>query len=360
MNNELSELKSVLEEKNSIFDTKLQLEKIENLASDKEGKNSTVFIGRDLQLDAKFLVKKINKENLMKNTDDLFSESKVLQLTRHRNIMPIQYATQDEENIYMVLPYMEKGSMQQFFYKYESNRQLIGYCLDFLSGLTHAHVLDILHSDIKPSNIIIDNSDRAILTDFGQCVKLDAEGKANPKPMYLFSFSPSRIENQIIEVSDDIHQVGLTLYRLFNSVYYDKSVLSINNRNELMNQILKREFPIDCYMPHIPSKLVKIIRKCLGKATSSYDTVLDVMNEICQVDQMLDIGFEYVQSNNTYTWHEHTNTAIIKVELDLNTFNLNGTKEMKSNGKVTKISKLTKKCKSVEEAFGIVGDYWKG
>lgn len=353
-------INTAFEKSNNIFNTSLKLEEVESLEASQEGRNSTVFIGKDIQLDAKYLIKRISKKELLKNSDDLFEESKILNLANHRNIMPIKYATEDEENIYMALPYMKKGSMNQMRNKYSSNRKLLAYCYDFLSGLAHAHVLDVLHADIKPSNIIIDDSDRAVLTDFGQSVKLFGNESVEPKPIYRPNASPSIIANEDIGVKDDIYQVGITLYRLFNSIYYIESLNSLDSVEDLKEKILRREFPKNKFMPHVPGKIKKIINKCLGRSAEYYTTVLDVMNDLCSINDMLDIGFEYSEDTKTYIWHQYTSTAIIDIELDLATCVLNGSKLSIESQNRTRVRKLCKECSTIDEALKMVADYLKG
>ncbi|MEO1770271.1 MULTISPECIES: protein kinase family protein [Enterococcus] len=342
----------------NLIDTKLQIEKIKDLSSDTEGKNSTVFLGRDPQMDKDFLIKKISKTNLRMSTKDIFEETKVLTMSGHRNIMPIQYATQDEEYIYMALPYYQRGSLNKMANDYESNIQLIGYCLDFLSGLAHAHVLKILHLDIKPSNIIIDDSDRAILTDFGQSCKLpDDDCVPQEKSIYSANISPTLLETGLVSFQDDIYQVGLTLYRMFNNFYYEESINSISSQYDLQTKILNKTFPKNQFLPHIPKQLQRIINKCLMRDTVLYSSIIEVMNDIAKLDQMLDVGFRKNKNNNHLEWKKVTETAIINIEMDEFTNEVVAFKQNKISGNSQKISTLNKSFESQKDALGAIKKY---
>lgn len=344
---------------NNIYDTKVQIEKVKSLSSDSQGKNSTVFIGKDIQMEKEFLIKQIKKDHLRQHTSDIFEEAKLLSKSSHRNIMPLQYSSYDEDYIYMAIPYFKKGSLDKFVNCYSSNRKLIEYCLDFLSGLAHAHVLGILHLDIKPSNIVIDDSDRALLTDFGQSHVLgDFESVSRSKPIYSLNFSPNILVNGEVCVDDDIYQVGLMLYRIFNNFYYQESINNLKNNNttntELATLIFEQKFPSNDFMPHIPNKIRNIIKKCLGRSNEKYQSIIEVMNDIARVDKKLDVGYEYSHELETIKWRKRTKSAIITIELDLKSNKVTAKKEVLATRNIQNVNKLNKSFTSRKDAFGAI------
>lgn len=344
---------------NDIYDTKVQIEKVKTLSSDSQGKNSTVFIGKDMQMEKEFLIKQIKKEHLRQHTSDIFEEAKLLSKSSHRNIMPLQYSSYDEDFIYMAIPYFKNGSLDKFVNCFSSNQKLIEYCLDFLSGLAHAHVLGILHLDIKPSNVVIDDSDRALLTDFGQSHILgDYESVSFSKPIYTLNYSPNILVNGEVCVDDDIYQVGLMLYRIFNNFYYQESInnLKVNNTNniQLAQLILEQKFPSNNFMPHIPTKIRNIIKKCLGRSKENYHSIIEVMNDMARVEKQLDVGYEYNSESETIKWKKRTKSAIISTELDLNLNKVTAKKEVLATGNIQNVNKLNKSFTSRKDAFGAI------
>ncbi|PWQ83585.1 serine/threonine protein kinase, partial [Stenotrophomonas maltophilia] len=77
-----------------------------------DGKNSEAYIAHDSQLNAQVVVKKIAKKHLV-SVDEYFTEAKTLYLSAHPNVVQIHYACQDEDHIYIAMPYYAKGSLKK-------------------------------------------------------------------------------------------------------------------------------------------------------------------------------------------------------------------------------------------------------
>ncbi|KXN83965.1 hypothetical protein AN958_00609 [Leucoagaricus sp. SymC.cos] len=87
----------------------------------------------------------------------------------HPNIVPFYgaYVSQEEPpRICIVTPWMEAGNLLNFLYKFPDTSR-IHLVYDVVSGLQHLHSLDIVHSDLKASNVLVSNSKRAMVADFG-------------------------------------------------------------------------------------------------------------------------------------------------------------------------------------------------
>ena len=191
-----------------------------------EGKNSTVHIAHDHQLDTEIVVKKINKSNF-KDDSLFFDEAKMLYSSNHPNIAPIQYSCQDENYIYITMPLFQKGSLNSIIDQRPLTvAEIVKYSIDFLSGLHHIHSKRLLHCDIKPTNILVSDSNDAILTDFGLARYLNEEGLTLIDKFYNFHRAPETIQSNIISHHSDIFQAGLTVYRLCNGNSFFKGQLN--------------------------------------------------------------------------------------------------------------------------------------
>jgi eukaryotic-like serine/threonine-protein kinase len=104
--------------------------------------------------------------------------------------------------------------------------QIIKYSIDFLSGLHHIHSKRLIHCDIKPTNILISNSNDAILTDFGLARYLNDDGLTIIDKFYHLHRAPETIQTNFISHHSDIFQAGLTIYRLCNGNAFFKNQLS--------------------------------------------------------------------------------------------------------------------------------------
>lgn len=111
-----------------------------------------------------------------------------------------------------------------------------------------------------------------------------------------------------------MYQVGLTLYRMCNgNKFYYSQVPS--NQYELQNLICSGKFPMrDKFLPHIPRKLRRIIRKLLMvDPQMRYQTILDLQIELGQVDKLLD--WKYQEINDEILWSRHNESNIHEIKI---------------------------------------------
>ncbi|WP_422122336.1 serine/threonine-protein kinase [Planococcus sp. X10-3] len=309
---------------NNRFDTKIEIEKVRSIGL--EGKNSEVWLARDRQIEEMVVLKEISKVSLEKQyVDDYFLEAKILNAVSHPNIMPIRYASQDEKNIYIVMPHFYNGSIEsQLNDRIISAREIIKYALEFLSGLLYIHIKGYVHLDIKPTNILIDNNGKAVITDFGLSKFLNEKFTITQPIGYIMHSSPQAFETSERSLLDDIYQSGLTLYRMSygNEVFkkqFDLLRQETQGDNDLMAQRIRNgNFPDRNYsLPHLPNRLRKIIKKMLEvNPEQRYQSVLEVINELSKIDDRLDWEMEIETDKNTmYVWKHNRTSNIISLNL---------------------------------------------
>nr|WP_295761815.1 serine/threonine-protein kinase [uncultured Intestinibacter sp.] len=317
--------------------SQIKFQKIRDIG-DNQGKNSQVFVARDLQMDTELFIKKVKKKELEKqglNMGDYFLEARMLYEGKHPNIAEIQYASEDVENIYLAMPIYDNGSLSSKLNdKYLTVREIIKYSLEILSGISYIHSKQMVHLDIKPTNILIDDTGRARVTDFGLSRYLNEYGFAQQGINYLYHREPELYESIDRSIQSDIYQFGLLLYRMCNgNGILEEQIQEFNiaTPEELKKSILTGLFPNrNYYLPHIPTKLQQIIKKCisvdLGKR---YTNTIDIMNDISDIKEHLDwrynpysnIIYENVMEDKKITIEieEHNNKYLIKcIKMGLN------------------------------------------
>src|SRR6185369_2079056 len=83
------------------------------------------------------------------------------------------------------------------------------------AGLAASHDIGVLHSDLKPSNVMIDGRGRARITDFGlAALEHEVEGAEirSGTPAYM---APEQLAGREVTVRSDLYSLGLVLYELF-------------------------------------------------------------------------------------------------------------------------------------------------
>lgn len=96
-------------------------------------------------------------------------EFKIVYECRHENLLQPTNFSIFEGTPYLVLPYCKYGSSEQLIGKSLSRDEIWKFILDVSSGLNRLHTNEpaIIHQDIKPANILIDNTRDYAITDFG-------------------------------------------------------------------------------------------------------------------------------------------------------------------------------------------------
>ena len=250
--------------------TMVECEKIQDFPV--QGANSQAYLATDKSLCRNVAVKDINNSSISDaNVEEYFDEARIASLAKHPLVMPIYYAGFDSESgiARVVTPYYENGCMHAYINgllnsgKLMSVKEVVLKSLEIAQGLNHLHSLGILHLDIKPSNIILSNDDKIIVTDFGQSKLLNGEEFVTDIRLYCKNLSPETLEN-IADKRTDIYQFGLLLYRMCNENLFQDQMSEFSSLDELKENIKDGSFPErSLNNPHIPNSLIKIITKCL-------------------------------------------------------------------------------------------------
>jgi serine/threonine protein kinase len=179
-----------------------------------QGMNSEVYLIHDHQLDTQLAMKFVSKAKVP-HAADYFAEARRLHDARHRHVVDVKYACSDDTQICLAMPYYRSGTLHTLLdQRYLTVRQIVQYGLEFLSGLHHVHVKGIVHLDVKPTNVLLDDSDTAALADFGLSREVTAHGLADMPYVYVPHIPPERLTASEVSKSADVYQAGLTLYRM--------------------------------------------------------------------------------------------------------------------------------------------------
>ncbi|KAL6221532.1 hypothetical protein ACLB2K_004928 [Fragaria x ananassa] len=116
-------------------------------------------------------------------------ECQVLKRTRHRNLIRIITACSRPDFKALVLPLMSNGSLERHLYSSSSSHcglnliQLVSIGSDVAEGVAYLHhhsPVRVVHCDLKPSNILLDDDMTALVTDFGIARLVKGEDETIP------------------------------------------------------------------------------------------------------------------------------------------------------------------------------------
>lgn len=150
-------------------------------------------------------------------------EFKIVFNCHHTNLVqPINFSI-FEGIPYLVLPYCKNGSSEKLQGKITDKDELWRYIRDVSAGLEYLHSFNptIVHHDIKPANILIDDSNNYAITDFGISSHrgLNRDGYCDSQSGTLAYMAPERFKDEYESTPEsDIWAFGATLYELITGV----------------------------------------------------------------------------------------------------------------------------------------------
>ncbi len=193
------------------------------------GGMARVYRGYDNNLDRDIAVK-VMHEHLVDDTmfkERFEREAKFIAALNHPNIVQIyDYAALERDGntlFYMVMSYIPGPTLRDILEDLaEKEEQLpqeriVSIIKDVNAALGYAHEKGMIHRDVKPANIIIDEqTGRAVLTDFGIArlahgSKLTQEGVTVGTPAYM---SPEQATGEPIDARSDLYALGVILYEM--------------------------------------------------------------------------------------------------------------------------------------------------
>jgi serine/threonine protein kinase len=312
------------------------------------GTHSKVFLVYDKQLDADIAMKMINI-SVFNNTDDYFSESKILYTSEHTNVVTVKYACKDDTYVYIAMPYYKNGSLKNLINKrYLTVREIIRYGIHIISGLHNIHSKKLIHFDIKPDNILLSDNNFALVSDFGLAKPTNLSGIAGQDALYYKQKPPEAFDYDHFDYTYDIYQFGMLLYRMCNGddVFYSQFNKYINTdltykRDVFEHDCKNAKFPNrNFYLEHIPRKLTVIIKKCLEVSPHSrYASVLEISNDLSEIDGNV-LDWEYKSQPGKRIWEKKVDGTKFAIIINENSTSL-ATKQF-DNGRVQKISNFCK------------------
>ena len=200
-------------------------------------------------------------------------------MSANRFIVQVLDVGWDAEPPYYVMEYLENGSVDDLIRQRGamSVARAVEIFTDIAIGLNHSHGKGVLHCDLKPANVLLDQDMRPRLADFGQS-RMSTE--QTPSLGTLFYMAPEQADlNALPDARWDVYALGAILYCMLVGTpphRTPQTVTSLDTATSLTERlsryretILKASAPRAHYRVRgIDRSLASIIDRCLAKRSS--------------------------------------------------------------------------------------------
>jgi serine/threonine-protein kinase len=232
------------------------------------GGMSTVYLASDETLDRPVAVKVMHRE-MSEEADQLerfHQEARAVAKISHPNVVSVIDAGEDSGHPYIVFEYVEGETLKQRIARVGSLeiQDAIAYAIEIARGLSIAHARNMVHRDIKPQNVLIDDEGRAKLTDFGISRQLEQDGMtATGRVLGTTDYvAPEQAMGREVDPRSDIYSLGVVLYEMLVGqvpFHADSQVgVAMKHVNEELPDVQRRR-------PEVSASVAMVVERATAK-----------------------------------------------------------------------------------------------
>ena len=223
---------------------------------------------------------KTGTEIFEKNKEKIIKEARILSEIHHPNVVNVLEVFKQNNTVYIVMEFISGDSLKQAVEQKGifSEEKLKKIIYKIGQALDHIHSKNILHLDIKPSNILMDKKNNPKLIDFGISKRYDiADDQQTSTTLQAASKGYASVEQydsegtQSFSPRPDIYSLGATMYFLLTGQVPTESILRSTKGLQSPSEI----------NPAISKKTEAVILKAMAlQAADRYETVLEMLFDL--------------------------------------------------------------------------------
>jgi serine/threonine-protein kinase len=248
------------------------------------GGMSTVYLARDETLDRPVAVKVMHRE--MSEQEDQLQrfrqEARAVAKLTHPNVVSVIDAGEDGGHPYIVFEYVKGETLKQRIARVGAldTQEAIAYAIEVARGLSVAHARNMVHRDIKPQNVQIDEEGRAKLTDFGISRQLEQAGvTATGRVLGTTDYvAPEQAMGKGADPRSDIYSLGVVLYEMLVGqvpFHADSQVgVAMKHVNEELPDVQRRR-------PEASAAVALVVERATAKNPDErYQTIAEMIDDL--------------------------------------------------------------------------------
>lgn len=225
----------------------------------------------------------------------LLDEARATACFDHPNLVSLFDVGETEQGVYLALEYVEGSDLRRVNAKLRARKEALPFELavfitvEVLRGLHHAHtskdrdgrLLEIVHRDVNPSNVLIARSGHVKLADFGVVrMRERVQQKTEPglvKGKYAY-LAPEYIAGEPCSIQTDVYAAGIMLFELLSG----RECFAGKTAYEVMWKIVNKGVPMyRLEREGVPEDLQRIVQRATAMAPERrYQSAQDMANAL--------------------------------------------------------------------------------
>ncbi|GAU38631.1 hypothetical protein TSUD_276690, partial [Trifolium subterraneum] len=211
---------------------------------------------------------KVLANNSKQGEREFQTEVSLLGRLHHRNLVNLLGYCVDKGQHILVYQYMSNGSEEKKL-SWDDRLQI---AVDISHGIEYLHegaVPPVIHRDLKSPNILLDDSMRAKVADFGLSKEERFDGRNSGLKGTYGYMDPAYISTSKLTTKSDIYSFGIILFELITAIHPHQNLMEYINlaamEHDGIDEILDKQLVGKCNVVEV-RQLAKIAHKCLHKS----------------------------------------------------------------------------------------------
>jgi serine/threonine protein kinase len=216
------------------------------------------------------------------------NEAKTIASLKHENILRVYDIEERYKTVFIIEEMVDGESLENMLGRLKciSPKLAINFLLQLCSGLQYAHKKGIIHRDINPSNIFVQQNDRLKILDFGLSCPIGTEDFASNGTMAYMA--PEQIEGDPMDQRTDIYAMGITAFEMLAG----RRPFPERDPQKLI------DLHLNCGIPD-PAEVVSniseplrefILKACRRNPEQRYQTVTQALDDLYRLADDIGIG----------------------------------------------------------------------
>lgn len=238
---------------------------------------------------------KVLASNSKQGEKEFQTEVSLLGRLHHRNLVNLIGYCVDKGQHMLIYEFMSNGSLENLLYSEEGQglswEERLQIALDISHGIEYLHegaVPPVIHRDLKSANILLDQSMRAKVADFGLSKEEVFDGRNSGLKGTYGYIDPAYISSNKFTMKSDIYSFGVIIFELITAIHPHQNLMEFVNLAAMSpdgaDEILDKQLVGECKLEEVRT-LASIGHKCLHKTPRRRPSIGEVSLAIARIKQ---------------------------------------------------------------------------